>query len=223
MGEVNKEFLSFIEDQGDFILLGYLNSHIRRFGPTNASGKKLDLILQSFKGAVVNEAGKPTFYRHVNQVLKSTSTIDLVLTDERSLKSLKKFETHTVSPVYDKEAQYYHVPVTVEFEFELTVKKERMSFHSPFLYDKANWKNFLNDLEHDFLDETIPLDIEAENTRLMESMKKSAAKNITRAKESVKRHNNFPPEIVAVLKNRNYWGRMYRKNRDEFASETYKK
>jgi hypothetical protein len=222
VGEVNKEFLSFIENQGDFILMGDLNSHIRRFGPTNASGKKLDLTLQSFRGAVVNEMGKPTFYRHVNKVLKSTSTIDLVLTDERTAKSLKKFETHTVSPVYDKKAQYYHVPVTVEFEFGVTLKKERISFHSPFLYDKANWQNFQNDLEHELLDETSPLDIESENTRLMELMKNSAAKNIPRAKEGLKRNNNFPPEIVAVLKNRNYWGRMYRKNRDEFAAETYK-
>ena len=99
------------ERQGDFILMGDLNSHIRRFGTTNASGKKLDATLQSFSGTVLNEVyNKPTFYRHIEHVLQPTSTIDLILTDERSASSLVKFETHYLSPVY--------VPITAEFEFE---------------------------------------------------------------------------------------------------------
>jgi hypothetical protein len=77
-------------------------------------------------------------------------------------------------------------------------------------------------MEHELIEEHDELDIEVENTRLIEVMKNSACKNIPKAKESSKRNNNYPPEIVSILKNRNYWGRMYRKNRDEFAAETYK-
>ena len=36
------------------------------------------------------------------------------------------------------------------------------------------------------------------------------------------KESNNPPEIMSALKNRNYWGSMNRKNRDEFAENTYK-
>ena len=75
-------------------------------------------------------------------MLQSTSTIDLIITDERSAMSSAKFETHNLSPVYEEEAQYFHVPITVEFEFEYVIRKVRKSFHAPFLYEKANWSNF---------------------------------------------------------------------------------
>ena len=58
-------------------------------------------------------------------LLQSTSTIDLIITDERSAMSSAKFETHYLSPVYEEEAQYFHVPITVEFEFEYVLRKER--------------------------------------------------------------------------------------------------
>jgi hypothetical protein len=32
----------------------------------------------------------------------------------------------------------------------------------------------------------------------------------------------IPPEIVSVLKSRNYWGKLFGKNRDEFTARTYK-
>ena len=42
---------------------------------------------------------------------------------------MEKFETHTISPVYDRLAQYSgHVPVTVEFEFEFEYKKLRKEY-----------------------------------------------------------------------------------------------
>jgi hypothetical protein len=58
----------------------------------------------------------------------------MVMSDERSAKALKKIDTHMLSPVYDKEAKYFHVPITAEFEFEYSLKKEKTSFHSLFSF-----------------------------------------------------------------------------------------
>jgi hypothetical protein len=45
---------------------------------------------------------------------------------------MKKFETHTIPPVYDRLAQYFgHVPVTAEFEFEYKkLRKEYIKVQS---------------------------------------------------------------------------------------------
>ena len=111
-------------------------------------------------------------------------TIDLILTDERSASSLVKFETHYLSPVFDEEAQYFHVPFTAEFEFEHVLRKERKSFHAPFLYDKANWNNF-------------QIDIEGENSRLINCDEKLGP----RAKERHKKKQQLSTgKKVSVLK-----------------------
>ena len=46
--------------------------------------------------------------------------------------------------------------------------------------------------------------------------------SIPKAKERLNRENNFPPEIVRTLKGRNFWGKIYRKNRDSYSAEMYK-
>ena len=57
---------------------------------------------------------------------------------------MEKFETHTISPVYpvyDRLAQYFHVPVSAEFEFEFEYKiekRERTSYHQP---PVSIWRN----------------------------------------------------------------------------------
>ena len=61
---------------------------------------------------------------------------------------MEKFETHTISPVYpvyDRLAQYFHVPVSAEFEFEFEYKiekRERTSYHhQPFLFGEMIWRS----------------------------------------------------------------------------------
>jgi hypothetical protein len=220
--KVDREFLEFIEGQGEFVLMGDLNARLKRFGGTNECGRELDESLLSFKGIVLNPPNKPTFYRHTEGILRSTSTLDLIICDEKSAKSLTSFDSLKLSPVYDKDEQYFHLPVICEFNIEVKRRKERLSFHRSFLYAKANWRKFMSDMDVEVIDDVEELTLDGGSDRIVKAFLVAANNNIPKSKENKGRENNFPPEIVSVLKSRNYWGRLYRKNRDEFTERTYK-
>ena len=101
-------------------------------------------------------------------------------------------------------------------------KNERGSFHSAFLYDRANWGNFSQDVDG-FLQESSP----DENNRVEHNLKiiilvqKSASKNILKSKENKGRINNFTPEIRDVLNKRNFWAKKFRLTRDELSAKIY--
>ena len=219
---VDKGFLEFIENQGDFVLMGDLNARLRRFGGSNECGRNLDESLMAFKGIVLNPPSKPTFFRHTDGILRSTSTLDLFISDDKTAKFLTIFETLKLSPVYDKDEQYFHLPVVGEFSIEIKRRKERISFHKSFLYAKANWQKFMRDMDVEIIDDLEDLSLGEMSDRIVNAYMKSATLNIPKNKENKGRENNFPPEIVSVLKSRNYWGRLYRQNRDEFSANTYK-
>jgi hypothetical protein len=220
--EVDKNFLEFIEEQGDYVLMGDLNARIKRFGGTNECGRNLDESLLAFKGIVLNPPNKPTFFRHTEGILRSTSTLDLLISDDKTAKFLTNFETLKLSPVYDKDEQYYHLPIVANFSIEVKRRKERLSFHRSFLYAKANWQNFMREMDAEVIDDRENESLSEMSDRIVQAYLNSAMHNIPKNKENKGRENNFPPEIVSVLKSRNYWGRLYRKNRDDFSAHTYK-
>jgi len=212
----------YIEGQGDFMLLGDLNARLKRFGGTNECGRELDDSLLTLKGIFLNPPNKPTFYRHTEGILRSTSTLDLIISDERLAKSLDSFDCLKLSPVYDKDEQYYHLPVVCEFNIEVKRRKELLSFHRSFLNAKANWRKFMNDMDSAVIDDRDESTLEDDSDRIVNAFLEVANSNIPKSKENKCRENNFPPEIVSIVKSRNYWGRLFRKNRDEFTERTYK-
>ena len=140
---------------------------------------------------------------------------------------MEKFETHTISPVYpvyDRLAQYFHVPVSAEFEFEFEFeykieKRERTSYHQPpvsiWLYGGA----------HDLLDQRNTdksgLRVGKDAKLVDVTTRKAANTNTFLLKLKAK---SYPQEIVvSILRNRNYWRANVekRKNRGEFVVETY--
>ena len=73
---------------------------------------------------------------NVATFLKDTLIVCIEVRTRREVSEsfMKKFETaHTISPVYDRLAQYSrHVPVTAEFEFEYKkMRKERENVLTP--------------------------------------------------------------------------------------------
>jgi hypothetical protein len=202
--------------------MGDLNARLRRFGGSNECGRNLDESLMAFKGIVLNPPSKPTFFRHTDGILRSKSTLDLFISDDKTAKFLTIFETLKLSPVYDKDEQYFHLPVVGEFSIEIKRRKERISFHKSFLYAKANRQKFMRDKDVEIIDDLEDLSLGEMSDRTVSAYMKSATLNIPKNKENKGRENNFPPEIVSVLKSRNYWGKLYRQNRDEFSANTYK-
>ena len=97
-------------------------------------------------GVVVNSTNNPTFYRHLFGEL--TSTLDVVIVNEWLKTKVKKFEVIKMSSLVDKNdpetrPAYFHLPIKCVFEMDHKPKKQILSFHSSYLYEKANWTEFV--------------------------------------------------------------------------------
>jgi hypothetical protein len=70
--QVDKDMMSFIENQGNFILMGDMNARVSSFGPTNELGRSLENCMQSFRGQIINKVNNPTFVHLKNLILSTT-------------------------------------------------------------------------------------------------------------------------------------------------------
>ena len=132
-----------------------------------------------------------------------------------------KYETHEISPVYNKELKYYHIPFTIALEMELRPQKERTSMHRSFLYEKTKWEELVAHIERELYDDLPGLSTKDQSDRIVNSFLNAAEKFIPKTKETLKREENFPSEIKEVLISRNYWGKRFRAQRDKFSAEKY--
>jgi endonuclease IV len=139
--------------------------------------------------------------------------LDLIITNEEISNKMTNIETLMISPVSDRNASIFHVPLITEFELDTKRKKERVSFHASYLYDKTNWNDFVAELERNLIDETGDVDIEAKDIKIHKAFSEAATKFIPKSKESLKRDDNFPEGIAKLLRARNFWGREFRKRR----------
>jgi hypothetical protein len=219
---LNVEFMSYIEGHGDFIILGDLNARMSKIdSKTNDKGRVLEKLLQSFKGDVVNK-NCPTFYMYQKGNLISASTLDLVICGESMRKNLAYFEALEISPVFNEKASYFHLPIMCSFGIGVRPRKARNSFHSSFIYSRADWRSFSNELDRELIDDIESTLLEVLNNRIINAYIKAAGSSIPKSKEKLSREINFPPEIVSALKNRNYWGKMFRRWRNEETADRYK-
>lgn len=213
--------MSFIETHGNYILIGDLNSHCSMFkGPTNTKGRSLDNILSQTDGKILNNVNMPTNFWNRNGS-NTNSIIDLIIANEYLANKCLYCETLEVSAVTNTNQLYYHLPVITEFEVGIKPRKNRISFHKSFLYDKANWPQFRNYVDSEMMNIGPELDIESLNNIIVNSILNAAEKHIPKVKEKLKRDNNFDAQTVEVLKTRNFWGRRYRRCRDKYSAEKY--
>ena len=89
------------------------------------------------------------------------------------------------------------------------------------MYEKAKWDELLAHVERELYDDIPGLSTKDQNDRIINSLKNAAEKFIPRARETLKREENFPSEIREVLNSRNYWGKRFRSQRDKFSAEKY--
>jgi exonuclease III len=219
---VRADLLRYIESLGDFIILGDLNAKINTLNEhTNPSGRLLEAELQCMNIRVMNSPNLPTYVRENDHGRFYKSIIDLVVASESMAQKMINFETHEISPVYDAELKYFHIPLSCEFEVELRPKKERISYHKPFLYDKAKWEELIAQTERELYDDISDQSSEDQSERITKSLVEAAEKFIPRAKEKMHREENFPAPIKEVLNSRNYWGKRFRARRDKFSADNY--
>ena len=219
---IEERVLGHAETMGDFLIMGDLNARMSAFGNTNRIRIALEATLRSFRGVLLNKHKMPTFFKFVHNNYKASSTIDLILASPSIGEKLKSFETLRFSPVYDKKASYFHLPIVCEFEIDIKKKKERTSNHKSFLYEKANWRKFMESIDVALTNLDARLDVDSQNHLITQALNQAAEQYIPKVNESSKRDQHFPKHIKDILKERNKWYKNYRSFRSEYATERYK-
>jgi hypothetical protein len=179
--------------------------------------------MQSFRGQIINKVNNPTFVQFEESNLKHYSTLDLFIASEGLANRLASFEVLARSAVHDPRLDSYHMPVICEFNIEITRrKKNRCSFHASYLYNKTDWRQYVNEVERALFEEPHPfMNLESKSEWIVNAFKNAANKHIPKSKEHKSRISNFPPDIKRVLSARNYWGRQYKKYRNKHNAKMY--
>jgi hypothetical protein len=101
-------------------------------------------------------------------------------------------------------------------------KKERTSNHKSSLYEKANWRKFMQSIDVALTNLDARLDVDSQNHLITQALNQAAEQYIPKVNESSKRDQHFPKHIKYVLKERNKWYKNYRSFRSEYATERCK-
>ena len=229
--KINQNITNFLESLDDFILLGDLNAKISNFGPTNALGRSLENWLRVGKGFIVNEPNMSTYYKYKKVVENDSSTtekiyestLDLIIANDRIKQTASGFTNLPDSSVINKDLLWYHAPIKCSFKININKKKKGKSFHSSYLYDKAKWPKFQNDIEATLENENFENKTLNEVTgKIFEAISTAASNNIPKSKENSKRLNNYPANIRDALNSRNFWKREFQKYRTEYSAKKLK-
>ena len=127
--KVDSRLLNYLDNLGDFILVGDLNAKISKFGQTNPLGRDLEKWLRVSKGMVINEENNHTFHKYKMEQINGDpkkikiyeSTIDLALINDRLLHSVAKVESMEISAALDEDLLWFHTPLLCEFNIQLSV------------------------------------------------------------------------------------------------------
>ena len=222
--KLNRKILEFANDSGDFLILGDFNIRLEQLdGRGNNSGKVLQEFIDKNEAFILNSPNQPTFFRHHNDETY-TSTLDLAIGNAFFQKSLKSNNTIEISPVSRFQNKYYHVPIAFNFSLKISSKKPRSPKHKSFIYDRANWREFKNEIDRKLIDiehntELTPPEI---NDIVSQAIKEAANKTIPKSQPKPKRTDNYPPIIVDLIKYKRLCKYKFYKNRSKSNGDALK-
>jgi hypothetical protein len=224
---INDKLLDFIAKENDYIVMGDLNARMIIHGVPNKVGKALESSLGKMDAKIINDPTKPTFYRHIYGTLASTSTLDLIITNESTSVNCEKVDVIERSAALDmnsdKRPSYFHLPISTRLKVTSRPKKLRMSFNASYLYENVDWDKWQNELEQLLKDDDVnDKTIEDLNKEIIEALVKSSNAHIPKSKEKLERNFNFPLEIVQLLETRNFWSKIFRSTRTDFSAKKYR-
>ena len=98
---ISEKLLGYIAKEQDYVIMGDLNARMSIHGGTNKVGIELEKSLRKMDAKILNDAHKPTFYRYIHGDLASTSTLDLIITNETTSTLINKIELKEVSALLD--------------------------------------------------------------------------------------------------------------------------
>jgi hypothetical protein len=216
--KVSKKLFDYLEKNGNYILVGDFNAKLAAYNiKTNASGNKLQEILDETSCHVINERYQPTYIRKATGQRTYKSTLDLVIVSNNIEQMKRKIETLPHSAVSKHQDKWYHIPVSVEFKIKVAKKHIRKSHTSSFLYDKANWNEYYNKLDQNLID----VDTESTNysdlsKKISSAIKNAADQSIPKSKPpNNNRKLNYPIHIQNLIVEKRRLNHIYNLNNNQ--------
>ena len=219
---INHNLLKWIDSKyKHYLIVGDLNCHCSPWSKkTNYAGDSLTEFLDSNRSAILNDPRQTTSYWKSGDK-SSNSIIDLFIGSEFFIKNMISSKVYPVSVLDVFQDLHYHVPVICTFG----AKKEKVIITNNEAYDytTADWNELR--LSLDALAPTIEICKSAmglafEVTRAYNVAVESAVKKITQEKKT-NRVTNLPPNLVKLMRIKNYWHRRYRRTKTGYCKRNF--
>jgi hypothetical protein len=134
----------------------------------------------------------------------------------------KSFDTLPISAVAEHQKKKYHVPVVIEFAIKLEKITKRKSMINSFLYDKARWQEFYNELDRELIDVNTDDSSNVLCEKITSTIRKAAELSIPKSKVNHERKTNYPIHIVNLINEKRRLAQVFKNNNSQENGEKYK-
>ena len=216
--KLNKDIFEYCERNfTDYLILGDLNARIKPLNnKTNGNGNILSSIINNSNAFLLNDKIDPTNLTFRKNIL-STSVIDVGIGTEFFRDSLESYSTLKNSILNSKDKLNHHVPIMFTFKISYKRRELTQQTSSFYLYDKANWKKFEEEVNA-ALEKIEDNEITILSNKIHESIRKSAMRNIPK-KNGLQKSPSLPKHILDLIKCRKNLQKKYNKSRSLFDKE----
>ena len=151
------------------------------------------------------------------KIILSTPVVYIGIVTEFFRDSLESYSTLKNSILNAKDKLNHHVPIMFTFKISYKRRELTQQTSSFYLYDKANWKKFEEEV-YDALEKIKDNDITILSNKIHESIRKSAMRNIPK-KNGLQKSPSLPKHILDLIKCRKNLQKKYNKSRSLFDKE----
>ena len=212
---INIELVKNIElMHKNFLIMGDLNAKSSIYGiqKNNKNGDILEELLINHNIQVLNETNDPTFHIIRKNQENYGAMLDYFIGS--SLLANIKFDYQILKTNLDSvQAVQFHsiIQIKLQIESEISAADHNEKNTSYFLYDKANWIGFKEELNSFRLN--VNDDIEKMYSEINLKIKNSALNNIPKVSPKIHKRSPLPKPILNDIKIRNKFQRRYKKNK----------
>lgn len=213
---MNKNVITYIyKTFKDNIILGDLNAKMPKFNnKRNRNGQILESIIAESNLTILNNKMSPTNFRYTLDK-QSHAVLDYAIGSKMFADSLIEYSTLRKSEMNVYEKSYFHVPIRLIFKLQRDVKITRTSKNDSYIYDRADWTKFGNELDSLMINIDNESNLNDLNSKISASIITAADKSIPKVTKTGSHPIKYPLHIVNLFKLVKFWQRQHDKRKSE--------
>jgi hypothetical protein len=203
----------------EYLVLGDLNAKTSTFNNKyNKNGHILDEVIINGNGQILNDKSDPTNFRFV-EGKACHSVIDYAIGSNMFANTVNEYKTmrNTALSLYDR--SYYHVPIKLVFNIARDIKVVRKSNNEAYIYTKANWSKFEEELDARIKSLKGSECIDELSDKIASGIRSAADISIPKAVKHGTHPIKYPAHIVHLFGLVKYWQRQHDKRKSENTKE----